>query len=91
MKGRPCRACIRRCGRPSQKLPDAQRVAQAGEAESDAPLVARFFLLAFQRPGGHVEDVVEHPGGDLDDFTERFEIELGLVAEGMLDEQREVD
>ena len=69
----------------------AQRVAQAGEAEADAAFVGGFLALAFERPGGDVEDVVEHAGGDLDDFAKGGEIEFGFAREGVADKQGQVD
>ena len=38
-----------------------QRVAEAGEAQPDAALGHRLLLLLRQRPGGHLEHVVQHP------------------------------
>jgi hypothetical protein len=61
-----------------------QRVAQAGEAEADAALVGGFLLLALERPVGGVEHVVEHAGGDADDFGKASKVELGLLGEGCL-------
>ena len=37
-----------------------QRIAQAGETQSHAPLGHRFLVLLLQGPGGDFEDVVEH-------------------------------
>ncbi|MPM84255.1 hypothetical protein SDC9_131326 [bioreactor metagenome] len=68
-----------------------QRIAEAGEAEADAALVGGFLLLAFERPVGGVEDVVEHAGGHAADFGEGVEVELGLAREGVAHEQGEVD
>jgi hypothetical protein len=42
-------------------------------------------------PGGDVEDVVEHARGQPDHLGEGVEIELGERAEGVADEQGEVD
>jgi hypothetical protein len=67
------------------------RVAEAGEAEADAALVVGFLALPFERPGGDVEDVVEHARGYLDHFAESGKVELGALAEGVLDEGRQVD
>ena len=69
----------------------AQRVAEAGEAEADAALVGGFFLLAIERPGGHVEHVVEHARRHLDHFGEGIEVEGGHVGERVVHEQRQVD
>ena len=68
-----------------------QRIAEAGVAEADAALVGGFLRLALERPMGGVEDVVEHAGRHADDFGKAVEIEAGLVGEGILDEQRQVD
>jgi len=69
----------------------AQRVAETGEAKADAPLVGGLLALPVERPGGDVENVVEHARGHLDDFAESGEVELGAGAEGVLDEQGQVD
>ena len=68
-----------------------QRVAEAGVAEADAALVGGFLLLAFERPVGGIEHVVEHAGGDADDFAEGVEIEFGLLGERVFDVQGQVD
>ncbi len=68
-----------------------QRVAEAGIAEADAALVGGFLLLALERPVGGVEHVVEHAGGDADDFAESVEIEFRLLGERVLDVQGQVD
>jgi hypothetical protein len=68
-----------------------QGIAQAGEAEADAALGLRFGMLLFQRPVGGVEHVVEHAHRGVDGLAEGGEVEAGLVAEGVLDEQGQVD
>jgi hypothetical protein len=83
----PCRA---RRGVVAQAEHD-QRVAQAGEAQAHAALGLRFGVLLRERPVGGVEHVVEHADGDVDHLAEAGVIELGLVAEGVPDEGRQVD
>jgi hypothetical protein len=63
-----------------------QRVAQAGEAKADAALGHRFLALLLERPGGDVEDVVEHADRGRDDPAEMIEIECGVVRKGVTNE-----
>ena len=68
-----------------------QRVAEAGEAQADAPLVHRLLALLRQRPFGDVEHVVEHPHGDRNRRREAVEIELRVGRERVAHEAREID
>ncbi len=67
-----------------------QRVAQAGEAESDTPLVACFLGLLGKRPHGGVEDVVEHANRDVHDLAEGLEVERCFLGERICDERGQV-
>ena len=68
-----------------------QGVAQAGEAEADAALGLGFGELLLEGPVGGFEHVVEHADRGFDGLAEAGEVEAGLVGEGVLDVQREVD
>lgn len=85
------REAMARASARSCQAQHGQGVAQAGEAEADAALVGGFFLLALEGPVGGVQHVVQHAGGDLDDFAEGLEIKLGLFGEGVVREQGQVD
>ena len=54
-------------------------------------LVGGFLLLAFERPVGGIQHVIEHAGRDADDFGEIVEIELGLLGERVLTYRGQVD
>jgi hypothetical protein len=73
------------------QLEHDQRIAEAGEAEADPALVLRFLELLFERPVCGVEHVVEHAHRGVDHLAEGGEVEAGLLAERVLDEQRQVD
>ena len=73
------------------QLEHDQGVAEAGEAQADAALVLRFLELLLERPVRGVEHVVEHAHRTVDDAAEGGEIEAGALAEGVRDEQRQVD
>ena len=68
-----------------------ERIAQAGEAQADAALGHRLLVLLLQRPGRHVEHVVEHAHRRIDHFSERIEIERSALVERIAHEAREVD
>ncbi len=84
------RHLARRLGVVAQTQHD-QRVAEAREAEADAPLLAAFLELLRQRPVGGFQHVVEHADGDADGFAERLQQEGGVVRERVRDEARQVD
>jgi hypothetical protein len=67
-----------RLDRVVAQLQHDQRVAEAGEAESDAALRGGFGLLLGQRPARDVEHVVEHAHGDVDHAAEAVEVERGV-------------
>jgi hypothetical protein len=68
-----------------------QRVAQAGEAQADAALAARFFLLLRQRPDGGVQHVVQHAHGHLRHLDEGRFVETRRGLEGVAHKARQVD
>ena len=68
-----------------------QRIAQTGEAQADAPLVARFLVLLRQRPHRHVEHVVEHAHGGAHQLLETGLVERRVGLERALHEARQVD
>jgi hypothetical protein len=49
-------------------------------------LLAASSRCRVERPGGDVEDVVEHAGGQLDHFAESRKVELGVDRERRFDE-----
>ena len=69
-----------------------QCVAKAGESDADAALALGFALLLFERPGGDVQGVVEHSGGDGAVGFEGGEVEACAAAvEGVEDVAGEVE
>ena len=68
-----------------------QRIAEAGEAQTNAALVHRFDVLLRQRPLGDLEHVVEHADRRPYDFAEGFEIEARLGGERVGHEAGQVD
>ena len=68
-----------------------QRIAEAGEAQTDAPLGARLVVLLRQRPHGGVEHVVEHAHRDLHHVDEGVVAKARARLERRVDEEREVD
>ena len=68
-----------------------ERVAQAGEAKTDAPLRHRFGALLHEWPRGRLEHVVEHAHRDFHRAGEVLEVEARALGEGVGDVAREVD
>ncbi len=57
-----------RLGRVVAQAQHRERIAQPRKAQADAPLCHRFLALLLERPGRHLEHVVEHSYRDMDCF-----------------------
>ena len=68
-----------------------QRIAETGEAQTDATFVRRLLLLLGQRPCGHVQHVVQHTDGDAHQLFERLVIETRVVGERVFHHARQID
>ena len=79
--GRNARGHVAALGRVVAQAEHGEHVAQAGEADTDAPLGDGLVALLWQRPIGQIEHVVECAHLRRHDFVEGLEVERGRAVE----------